>query len=292
MRATEICFHHLERLQEERFAKMTRALEEAQRVSTEAKEMMESTRREQERKQKLLEAQIKAKDDAAAKHQQEIAALQAKFDALQLPKTPLQVYHTAAKQKEEQGFADLQAKFQAEFEANIDAVLHPKVASEEKFAVALHDFDGGVEGDLPFAEGDRILVKKHSERSDEWWTGELRGMTGIFPANYVTWDNERTTKPDPKAKNVNAKMVRTRYSPGINSLLLLSASISLWADSYMLIAYTTDMFGSLPADMSPERTANNNGNRYAVLGENGSFYVHYHDAKMQCWTLRSDNFGK
>jgi hypothetical protein len=288
----------LERLQEERFAKMKIALEEAERVSAEAKEMMESTRREQERKQKLLEDQIKAQDDAATKHKQEMAALQAKFDALQLPKTVPQESYTPAKQKQELNFAEIQAKFaadfqaqfQAELEANVDALLHPKVATEEKYAVALHDFAGGVDGDLPFAIGDRILVKKHSESSDEWWTGELRGMTGIFPANYVKW--EQKIEAEPKAKTLSVNKLRTRSTPGINSLLLWPASISLWADSYILIACAADMFGNLPAEMPRERTGPNNGTRYAVLGENGSFYVHYHDASMQCWTLRSDNFSK
>lgn len=251
----------LERLQGERFAKMKKALEEAERVNAEAKEMMEATRREQERRQKILEDQIRAKDDAAAKHKQEMAELQAKVDALQLPQ----------------------------------AVL------VEKYAIALHDFEGGVDGDLPFVEGDRILVTKHSERSDEWWTGELSGLTGIFPANYVEWEHDWKAKAEPapqpqtqpqtKAKNVSANKLRTRSAPGINSLLLWSASISLWGDSYFLIAYMTDMWGSLPADMPAERTGPNNGNRYATLGENGSFYVHYHDALMQCWTLRSDNFS-
>lgn len=249
----------LERLQEERFAKMKKALEEAERVNAEAKEMMEATRREQERRQKILEDQIRAKDDAAAKHKQEMAELQAKVDALQLPQ----------------------------------AVL------VEKYAIALHDFDGEVDGDLPFVEGDRILVTKHSERSDEWWTGELSGLTGIFPANYVEWEHDWKAKAEPapqpqtqsKAKNVSANKLRTRSAPGINSLLLWSASISLWGDSYFLIAYMTDLWGSLPADMPAERTGPNNGNRYAALGENGSFYVHYHDALMQCWTLRSDNFS-
>ena len=249
----------LERLQEERFAKLKKALEEAERVNAEAKEMMEATRREQERKQKILEDQIRAKDDAAAKHKQEMAEMQAKFDALQLPQ----------------------------------AVL------VEKYAIALHDFEGGVDGDLPFVEGDRILVTKHSERSDEWWTGELSGLTGIFPANYVEWEHDWKAKAEPvpqpqtqpKAKNVSANKLRKRSAPGINSLLLWSASISLWADSYFLIAYMTDMSGNLPADMPAERLGLNNGNRYAALGENGSFYVHYHDALMQCWTLRSDNFS-
>lgn len=242
----------LERLQEERFTKMKKALEEAERVSAEAKEMMESTRREQERKQQILEEQIKAKDDAAAKHKQEMAELQAKVDALQLPKE----------------------------------------AQQAKYAIALYDFTGDVEGDLSLKKGGRVRVTKHSPSSDEWWTGEYGGLSGIFPANYVEWEVDRQPEPEQqKAKTVSANKLRTRSSPGINSLLLWSASMSLWADSYFLVAYATDMSGNLPAEMPVERTALNNGNRYAVLGENGSFYVHYHDALLQCWTLRSDNFS-
>ena len=241
----------LKRLQEERFEKMKKALEEAERVSAEAREMMEASKREQEQRQKILE---KAKEDADAKHKQEMAELQAKVDAMQLPKR----------------------------------------VTKEKYAVALHDFSGGVEGDLPFAEGDRILVTKHSEeRSDGWWTGELRGITGIFPANYVEWEYGKKVEaaPKPNASKVTMHKPRIRSPPGTNSLLRFPTSISLWADSYFLIACLSDMSGDLPADMPPERTALHNGNRYAELGENGSFYVHYHDDLNQCWTLRSDNFA-
>jgi hypothetical protein len=246
----------LERLQEERFAKMKKALEEAERVSAEAKEMMESTRREQERRHRVLEDQIKAKDIAAEKHKQEMAKLQAKVDELQLPNS----------------------------------------SSEDKYAIALYDFKGDVEGDLPLVEGARIRVLKHSARSDEWWTGQIGNITGLFPANYVKWEHEQKSEPEikplivQKAKNVSTNKLRTRSPPGINSLLIWSASISLWADSYFLVACMTDMSGNLPGDMPPERIGPNNGNRYAVLGENGSFYVHYHDELLQCWTLRSDNF--
>jgi hypothetical protein len=252
----------LERLQEERFAKMKKALEEAEKVSAEAREMMEMTRREQEQKQKILEDQIKAKDDAAAKHKQEMADLQAKVDALQLP----------------------------------------KAEADEKFAIALYAFKSDVEGDLALKKGDRIRVLKHSARSDEWWTGELGGTTGIFPANYVEWESdqkpeakpksepEQKPKLDQKAKNVSANKLRVRSPAGINSLTLWPASISLWGDSYFAVAYITDMYGNLPPNMPVERYSMNNGNRYAALGENSTYYVHYHDALQQCWTLRSDNF--
>lgn len=255
----------LERLQEERFEKMKKALEDAERVSAEAREMMESTRREQERKQKILEDQIKAKDDAAAKHKQEMAELQAKVEALQMPKSP----------------------------------------TESKWAIAKFSFDGGVEGDLSFKEGDRICVTKYSATSDDWWTGRIGSTTGIFPANYVEWESDLKPKVEQaspvqatplqtaysKAKNVSVNKKRVHSTGSINTLLLYPASIALWGDSYFLVAMYSDMSGNLPAEMPKERVGLSNGNRFCALGENESFYVHYHDMFGQCWTLRSDNMS-
>jgi len=52
------------------------------------------------------------------------------------------------------------------------------------WAVALYGFEGQGEGDLSFKEGDRIKVIKKTESMDDWWDGELRGVKGVFPANY------------------------------------------------------------------------------------------------------------
>jgi hypothetical protein len=48
----------------------------------------------------------------------------------------------------------------------------------------MYDFEGQGEGDLSFREGERIRVTKKTSSSHDWWEGELRGMTGSFPANY------------------------------------------------------------------------------------------------------------
>jgi amphiphysin len=52
------------------------------------------------------------------------------------------------------------------------------------YVVAQYDFDGQGEGDLRFAEGDRIRVVKRTESENDWWEGECRGRVGSFPANY------------------------------------------------------------------------------------------------------------
>jgi hypothetical protein len=53
------------------------------------------------------------------------------------------------------------------------------------FVTALYDFDGQGAGDLVFREGDRIRVIQKTNSTDDWWKGELRGVQGAFPANYV-----------------------------------------------------------------------------------------------------------
>jgi len=56
---------------------------------------------------------------------------------------------------------------------------------QSQFVTAMYDFPGQGEGDLSFREGDRIRVVKKTESVDDWWEGELAGVVGSFPANYV-----------------------------------------------------------------------------------------------------------
>lgn len=54
------------------------------------------------------------------------------------------------------------------------------------YVTAMYAFDGQNQGDLSFAEGERILVLKKTESTDDWWEGELKGVKGSFPANYCS----------------------------------------------------------------------------------------------------------
>ncbi|PYI08023.1 hypothetical protein BO78DRAFT_365407 [Aspergillus sclerotiicarbonarius CBS 121057] len=58
-------------------------------------------------------------------------------------------------------------------------------SSTTLYVTALYDFGGQSAGDLAFREGDRIRVLKKTDSTDDWWEGELRGVKGSFPANYV-----------------------------------------------------------------------------------------------------------
>ncbi|KAG9690563.1 hypothetical protein KCU95_g10220, partial [Aureobasidium melanogenum] len=57
-----------------------------------------------------------------------------------------------------------------------------------EFVTAMYDFAGQGSGDLSFREGDRIKVVKKTGSTDDWWEGELNGVLGSFPANYVKLD--------------------------------------------------------------------------------------------------------
>ncbi|KAK4222560.1 hypothetical protein QBC38DRAFT_460283 [Podospora fimiseda] len=54
----------------------------------------------------------------------------------------------------------------------------------ETWVVALYTFTGQGAGDLSFKEGDRIRVVTKTDTDQDWWTGELNGRQGSFPANY------------------------------------------------------------------------------------------------------------
>lgn len=54
----------------------------------------------------------------------------------------------------------------------------------DEYVIAQYDFTGQGAGDLSFREGDRIKIVKKTQTDQDWWTGELAGVKGSFPANY------------------------------------------------------------------------------------------------------------
>ncbi|KAF7968100.1 hypothetical protein HWV62_38540 [Athelia sp. TMB] len=53
------------------------------------------------------------------------------------------------------------------------------------YVVALYDFEAQADGDLSFNTGDRIELVEKTENTEDWWTGRLNGVQGVFPGNYV-----------------------------------------------------------------------------------------------------------
>jgi len=54
---------------------------------------------------------------------------------------------------------------------------------EGEWAEALYDYSGDPGTDLELQAGQQVLVTERT--SAEWWTGEVDGRRGLFPAAYV-----------------------------------------------------------------------------------------------------------
>lgn len=67
------------------------------------------------------------------------------------------------------------------------APTSPTSSTTEGYAVtrvrALHGFEPTEPNELAFEKGDVIKVVNREYK--DWWRGQLRGRTGIFPVNYV-----------------------------------------------------------------------------------------------------------
>ena len=58
----------------------------------------------------------------------------------------------------------------------------PQYEVQSDLCVALYNYESPEAGDLNFIQGDVIQVLT---RDGEWWTGQLNGREGIFPATFV-----------------------------------------------------------------------------------------------------------
>lgn len=55
--------------------------------------------------------------------------------------------------------------------------------SRTHYVLALYDYDAQAEGDLSFKKDDKIELVNRTEDANDWWTGKLRGVVGVFPGN-------------------------------------------------------------------------------------------------------------
>ncbi|KAI5122145.1 hypothetical protein M0805_000792 [Coniferiporia weirii] len=59
----------------------------------------------------------------------------------------------------------------------------PEPEEQGEWAEALYDYNSGEAGDLVLSAHEHIKIV--SKDSDDWWTGEVDGRTGLFPASYA-----------------------------------------------------------------------------------------------------------
>ncbi|KAG6837222.1 hypothetical protein H0H93_013090 [Arthromyces matolae] len=63
--------------------------------------------------------------------------------------------------------------------------MKPKPKPQVQYVVALYDFAAQADGDLSFNTGDHIELVERTQNTEDWWTGRLNGVQGVFPGNYV-----------------------------------------------------------------------------------------------------------
>eukprot|EP01117_Protostelium_nocturnum_P006390 TRINITY_DN2307_c0_g1_i1.p1 TRINITY_DN2307_c0_g1~~TRINITY_DN2307_c0_g1_i1.p1 ORF type:complete len:589 (-),score=215.69 TRINITY_DN2307_c0_g1_i1:167-1933(-) len=77
--------------------------------------------------------------------------------------------------------------------APVKPVTLSKKPERPAVLLALHDFESEDPEDLPFAEGDLLILKeREEEEGDGWWTAEYNGKKGKIPSNFV----EDLSKPE------------------------------------------------------------------------------------------------
>ncbi|KAJ2957170.1 hypothetical protein NQZ79_g7063 [Umbelopsis isabellina] len=93
---------------------------------------------------------------------------------------------------------------------------------------ALYDFQPTEQGELGFQKGDIIRVLESVYR--DWWKGELRGKTGIFPVNYV----EKIVDPSPADLMREAEMEDQvmEMAPKVEQLISMLSNIDPRRDSF------------------------------------------------------------
>ena len=79
------------------------------------------------------------------------------------------------------GFASRGTK--APVAVDVEEPAPPARKPKGVYAIVMYDFPGEDEDELPLREGQRVRVTRQHESG--WWTGEINGKVGMFPATYV-----------------------------------------------------------------------------------------------------------
>ncbi len=81
------------------------------------------------------------------------------------------------------------------------AALELEWSKEGAQVVALHDFEGESEQELPFRKGDILTIT--NKFHPDWWEASCNGRTGVIPANYVSPIGKDDEQQEEKA-NLNS----------------------------------------------------------------------------------------
>jgi hypothetical protein len=73
------------------------------------------------------------------------------------------------------------------FVPTVPTFSQPQVSSistaRGKSATAIYDYEAAEDNEINFFTGD--IITEIDFVSDDWWSGTVKGRTGLFPGNYV-----------------------------------------------------------------------------------------------------------
>jgi len=97
---------------------------------------------------------------------------------------PAQTYEEPAVQTYEEPAQTYEEPAVQTYEEPAQTYEEPPQEQNVQQAKALYDYAGEAEGDLSFSAGDVITIHDTSDPGG-WWQGELNGVVGVFPSNFV-----------------------------------------------------------------------------------------------------------
>ncbi|XP_062871913.1 rho GTPase-activating protein 4a [Trichomycterus rosablanca] len=69
-------------------------------------------------------------------------------------------------------------------ESEVESEVSPNKVKEELEGVALFDYTARSASELSFRQGGRLRL--YSRASSDWWKGEMNGVKGLIPSNYIS----------------------------------------------------------------------------------------------------------
>jgi amphiphysin len=118
-------------------------------------------------------------------YQPQPPAYQPDYQQQQQHQVSYQPYQPPPQQQQQQAYPPSSSPYGQKAAAGLvsprAAVPTPPSRNHATYVLALYDYDAQAEGDLSFKKDDKIELVERTQDANDWWTGKLRGVIGVFP---------------------------------------------------------------------------------------------------------------
>ncbi|KAK6439785.1 hypothetical protein LTR95_003993 [Oleoguttula sp. CCFEE 5521] len=291
----------MERMQDERFAKMQKALEQAEQESKKYREAMAAAQVNAEREaKKARDAMVKAQAEAereSKRAREATAAAQAKaerdakvmFDNYKAQEAAAAAAAAQQQKAPATDVNELIAQMSSGQISKDDYVqglmrLGQQKAKQETASLFQNDTSKNKLQNDYTAAYQHELAKKQAEALAAQYQ-QKPSLQDYYAKEY----QNQLANLEQQIKNLStAPKIRTRSHP-VSTMSEWPVTFSMYGPHYYGVAKNTDLW-QVDDAFPKARLDANNGNRCVSLGTGKCWYIHYHDALGTCWTERSDEF--